>query len=149
VTGRKALSPPWRWIARFGCLVVLLPGCATRRLSAPGRDIFSGEQPAAARIRGHEASLPAELAACRNCHAAAGVKAAAGSYAPDLGAAWLLEPRERRGGPPSSYDVGSFCRLLRTGVDPAFILVSRVMPTYDLDDARCSNLWMFLTAHQE
>jgi hypothetical protein len=39
----------------------------------------------------------------------------------------------------------SFCRLLRTGVDPVLIVVSRQMPRYELDESQCGNLWHYLT----
>jgi hypothetical protein len=40
----------------------------------------------------------------------------------------------------------SFCKLLRTGVDPVSVLVAREMPIYDLDDAQCTSIWNYLTA---
>ena len=42
-------------------------------------------------------------------------------------------------------DLTSFCRLLRTGVDPAYVIIDRVMPTYDVSDAACASLWQYLT----
>ena len=47
--------------------------------------------------------------------------------------------------PPSSYDRSSFCRVLRTGIDPASIIVGRIMPVYEIDDVQCSRLFRFLT----
>jgi hypothetical protein len=34
--------------------------------------------------------------------------------------------------------------LLRTGIDPAYVLVAREMPVFDVDDAQCEGLWRFL-----
>jgi hypothetical protein len=34
--------------------------------------------------------------------------------------------------------------LLRTGVDPAYIVISRKMPRYVLDDEQCLDLWHYL-----
>jgi hypothetical protein len=79
---------------------------------------------------------------CVNCHA--GVFPAAGNgSAPHLDKALLLTARQRRGGPPSAYDAGSFCKLLRTGVDPAFILIAREMPVYMIEDSQCNSLWRY------
>jgi hypothetical protein len=38
----------------------------------------------------------------------------------------------------------SFCKLLRTGVDPASIVIAREMPVYTLNEAQCGSLWTFL-----
>ena len=35
--------------------------------------------------------------------------------------------------------------MLRTGVDPASIVITRQMPRYTLDDNQCLNLWRYLT----
>ena len=51
----------------------------------------------------------------------------------------------RRNGPPSRFDEASFCRLLRTGVDPADIVVPRAMPRYAIDDTDCRALWAYLS----
>ena len=50
-----------------------------------------------------------------------------------------------RGGPPSGYDRGTLCRLLREGIDPAHVMVTRTMPRFDLDDAACAALWTHLS----
>jgi hypothetical protein len=134
----------------FGAFAVALltaMACASTATSRSPRgvELFLGREPLKGTIRGHEASLPPEFVACGSCHGAAHVQSPAGTYAPPLVSSWLREPRVRRGGPPSSYDLPSFCRLLRTGVDPASILIARIMPTYEIDDTQCSNLWTFVT----
>jgi hypothetical protein len=50
----------------------------------------------------------------------------------------------RRGGPPSAFDRDTFCRLLRTGVDPAWVVVDVSMPRYALSDEQCHALWTHL-----
>jgi hypothetical protein len=107
-----------------------------------GRAIFEGDQALDARIAGHESALPAQASRCVNCHGAP-----AGSEPvplPLLAAATLAEPVARRGGPPSRYDARSLCTLLRSGVDPAHVMVQRAMPRFDIDDLQCEALWQYL-----
>ncbi|MEO5769659.1 MAG: hypothetical protein ABIS92_15005 [Polyangia bacterium] len=114
-----------------------------------GQAMFLGEVPLKARIRGHSTPLPAEVVVCANCHGASdrrlAVPGGAPGAAPRVDRALLLESRTRRGGPSSTYDAASFCNLLRTGIDPVFILVAREMPTYEIDEAGCRALWRYLT----
>jgi hypothetical protein len=116
-----------------------------------GARAFDGRSPLVARIDGHERTLPPQAAACANCHLPSrgpaspdGTRPAATSLGPVLHRAALLEPAPRRGGPPSRFDQASFCRLLRTGEDPAGVLLPRAMPRYLLDDAACAQLWQHL-----
>jgi len=109
---------------------------------APGRRAAT---PLKARLRGHPSALPPEVVVCANCHDGASRGAAAAKAAPQLDRAFLLEPRVRRNGPASSYDQATFCRMLRTGVDPVYILGAREMPVYEIDDGSCADLWAFLT----
>lgn len=107
-----------------------------------GEQLFRGEEPLRGTIVGHDDALPAHASKCVNCHdLAAGGKAKYGSI---LTQAALLEAAARRGGPPSRYEAGSFCRLLRTGIDPAHIVILRAMPRYEVDDAQCLALWNYL-----
>ena len=111
-------------------------------------------------ISGHQSALPALASRCVNCHSAGSVApntvaasaapaaasaATNSSFAPRLTRQRLTEPIARRGGPPSRYDEASFCRLLRTGIDPAYVLIPRNMPRYELPDADCHALWMHLS----
>jgi cytochrome c553 len=112
--------------------------------AAHGAALYRGKAPLQGKIRGHDDQLPPEAIVCANCHNAKADTRLPGTPAPDLTRALLLEARPRRGGPPSSYNQASFCRLLRTGADPGYILIAREMPAYDLTDEQCASLWTFL-----
>jgi hypothetical protein len=118
-----------------------------------GRRLFVGEQPMKGRIVGHDIDLPTQSSRCVNCHATAAAAAGAGAsrvadtqaFGGPLTAERLKSLMPRRGGPPSRFDEEAFCRLLRTGVDPAYIIIPRSMPRYDLPDADCHALWRHVT----
>ena len=112
--------------------------------AATGRRMFFGEASLQGVIVGHPEALPPRLAACANCHVGTTGLAAA-SFGPRLDGTRLTEMRGRRGGPPSAFSLTSFCQMLRTGVDPASILITRQMPRYTLDDSQCLGLWHYLT----
>ena len=82
-----------------------------------GERLFVGQEPLKGAIVGHDDALPAFASKCVNCHDPAASEKA--SYGSKLTPAALLEAAARRGGPPSRYEARSFCRLLRTGIDPA------------------------------
>jgi hypothetical protein len=113
-------------------------------LRVRGEAIFSGRRPVSGRIRGHESDLPPEVVACRQCHLPATADGGVAA-APVLDRKLLLQPVQRRGGPPSVYDLQSFCKLLRTGIDPAYVLIDRIMPAYAMSDTDCAALWQVLT----
>lgn len=110
-----------------------------------GKELFTGKAALKGRISTHEMDLPAAVIRCANCHAEGPGPAVARSNAPRLDREWLLSPRRRRGGPQSHYDRDSFCRVLRKGVDPVWVVINEEMPRYAVDDADCSALWRFLT----
>jgi hypothetical protein len=125
---------------------------AARREAAQGEGAFDGRTPLVARIEGHAAPLPGAAAACANCHRPsarpAGAPDPAGapaSFGPALDRAGLTASVARRGGPPSRFDERAFCRLLRTGEDPAGVLLPRAMPRYEIDDDDCRRLWRHVT----
>ena len=113
--------------------------------ASAGSRFFFGETPLRATILGQSSPLPSETAACANCHAASSRRPSDGFFAPPLDRSAMIESRRRRNGPPSHFSPASFCRLLRTGVDPAYIVISRQMPRYQLDDNQCLDLWRYLT----
>ncbi|MEO8808021.1 MAG: hypothetical protein ABI433_18215 [Burkholderiaceae bacterium] len=133
-------------------LVLGSPGASagespTRR----GVDLFNGGAPLQGTIVGHTNALPPSAARCINCHAigtaapSSAASASAASFGPLLTPQSLTGAVARRGGPPSRYDAAAFCRLLRQGVDPAWVVVPRSMPRYALTDADCHALWDHLT----
>jgi hypothetical protein len=112
-----------------------------------GAALYEGKEPLLGRIRDQVDLLPAETVRCANCHSQQSPSSRLlGKPAAHLDGAWLLEPRSRRAGPPSTFDLSSFCRLLRTGVDPVYIMIAREMPTYNLSDDQCASLWKFASA---
>jgi hypothetical protein len=111
---------------------------------AAGCRMFFGETPLQGAIVEHGRPLPPEVVVCANCHLEDTRSISGGSGAPFLSRSMLTEPLRRRGGPPSQFSAASFCRLLRTGVDPAYIVISRKMPRYVLDDEQCLDLWHYL-----
>jgi hypothetical protein len=128
-----------------------------------GDRLFHGNAPLTARIVGHDLVLPVAVARCMNCHetrsaalsaAASAVAnqapgtagAVAGRFGPALDHASLTQMRARRGGPPSRYDVQALCTLLRTGVDPAQVMIPQSMPRYEIDAAVCGALWAYINA---
>ena len=108
-----------------------------------GQRMFFGETPLQGTIVGHERPLPAALVACANCHPAGSRAALETAIGPRLDKS-TTDTGRRRGGPPSRFTSTTFCRLLRTGVDPAYIVISRQMPRYDLRDDQCFSLWQYL-----
>ncbi len=125
------------------CAALWLAGA--KATAERGARLFNGEEALSGRIRGHGETLPPEAVRCVNCHGADANAGLGRAAAPRIDEARLVEFHQRRGGPPSRYDEATFCKLLRTGVDPAQILVARSMPTYELDADQCGSLWSFLT----
>jgi hypothetical protein len=95
--------------------------------------------------------LPLHAAICVNCHATGSASPTppanrtTQSFGPLLSPAWLKQSIPRRGGPPSRYDETTFCRVLSTGVDPAYVIVRREMPRYDMPASDCRALWVYLS----
>jgi hypothetical protein len=139
------------------CVLFWTAGAAAQEPDAErGRGLFHGELPLSGKIVGHANALPPQASRCANCHlpapsAAQGTNttssnASAASYGPVLNAASLTREARRRGGPPSRYDEAAFCKLLTTGIDPAYIVTPSTMPRYALDASDCRALWLHLTA---
>jgi hypothetical protein len=114
--------------------------------AARGARLFEGTEPLAGTLSGHGTPLPVDATRCIQCHDGPGRPGAApAGFAPPLDRRQLREARPRRGGPPVAYEQASFCRTLRTGVDPAHIVLPRAMPRFDVDDEQCAALWEYLT----
>lgn len=107
--------------------------------------------PLPGRLAGHTFDLPAAATRCVNCHAGVARTASLDSaaFATPLHAGTLQLAISRRGGPPSTYDASSLCRVLREGVDPAFVVVDQAMPRYQASDAQCAALWAWLTRSKD
>jgi len=113
---------------------------------ARGARLFDGTEPLAGTLSGHSAPLPGAATRCIQCHAGPGKSAAAvAGFAPPLDRRQLREILPRRGGPPVAYERASFCRTLRTGIDPAHVTLPRAMPRFDADEGQCAALWDYLT----
>jgi hypothetical protein len=136
---------------RTSVLALAALGAATATLAdeagaARGRALFLGEAALPARIHGQDFALPAQASRCVNCHGPAAAPAgASAAAAPVLSAATLAQPLRRRGGPPSRYDAAALCTLLRSGVDPAYVIIQRTMPRYQITDDDCRSLWLHLS----
>lgn len=154
-------------LVQFGVLLacVVFASCSrTVRagdLVESGAALYSGTAAMRAHLVGDDDVLPVVATRCTNCHErAAGSVNGAGSvlagqpasgpraYASALGRSWLLTPRQRHGGPATQYDAASFCTLVRTGEDPAHVLIPPVMPRYDATDAQCESLWTYLRSRE-
>lgn len=151
-------KPTVAWIAQGVCgfaALVFADAIATGAVpesAQRARAIFFDGLHAVATLRGDERALPAGAVRCANCHDAAGRRVprerGAAEAGPPLIREQLVSARSRRGGPVSRFDEQSFCRLLRTGIDPADIVVRRGMPLYTLSDADCAGLWTLLAEGQ-
>jgi mono/diheme cytochrome c family protein len=137
--------------ARWSSLALLvLAATAQADSAARGRQLFEGDLALPARIAGQDFALPAQASRCVNCHGpargdAASPAAGVQRIGPVLTAGTLTDAVRRRGGPPSRYDAASLCVLLRTGVDPAHVIIPRTMPRYDITETDCRSLWLHLT----
>ena len=122
------------------------PEAAVPSSVARGARLFDGTEPLAGTLSGHSAPLPGAATRCIQCHAGPGKSTAAVSgFAPPLDRRQLREVLPRRGGPPVAYERASFCRTLRTGIDPAHVALPRAMPRFDADEGQCAALWDYLT----
>lgn len=146
-----------RTVPLSATVVLMVAGCALlqvvavrasetagRQAAIAGKHIFFGRMPLKGTIPGQKNLLPPERAACINCHPVGSSPTSDGSFAPPLDRSAILEPRRRRNGPPSYFSLDTFCTLLRTGVDPVYIVVNHQMPRFELDDDQCFDLWQYL-----
>lgn len=125
----------WQW-----------PVAGSPEVARRGAALWRGEQPLVGHVAGHTGALPSAVSRCINCHAGAPDLPADARAAPQLTPSHLREAVSRRGGPPSRFDKAGFCTLLRTGVDPAAVLLPRHMPRYEIGDADCAALWHYLVS---
>ncbi|QAU34451.1 hypothetical protein [Janthinobacterium sp. 17J80-10] len=114
-----------------------------------GKDIFTGKEAIPAMISGHQARLPPQVARCINCHVPDKSGVAKKESAPSLSSAWLQQARTRRGGPAFAYERENFCKTLRSGVDPEYVVLNRAMPRFELSNEQCLALWLYLTEKRD
>ena len=150
---------PWRafvWVT--GVVIIASAAVWQQRAAAQrsqGRALFHGETALPGRLPFHPEWLPTVATRCSNCHeqtnrapgtaaSPAATGASAGSYALALARDGLTRPRSRRGGPPSAYDSAAFCQLLRSGIDPAQVIIGTEMPRYEATNEQCQQLWAYL-----
>lgn len=130
----------------LAALVWLAPALAAPGDGARGARLFDGRAALPATLAGRDVALPVDASRCANCHLrdGPGRPASTAGFGPALTALFLRTRQARRGGPPSAYDAAAFCRVLRTGIDPARVLVDLRMPRYAVGDADCAALWAYL-----
>jgi hypothetical protein len=112
-----------------------------------GNDFFYGHKPLTARLHGETETLAPSATVCANCHIPSESPIAdlsGQAIGGDIRNKALLKRRSRRGGPEASYDANSFCRALRTGIDPVMISLPQKMPRYAVDDETCLAIWKYI-----
>lgn len=138
-------------IAVVACIDAWRERSAAQAKLTLGARLFDGQEALVGTLAGHAAPLPSGTLRCIQCHtgpaAAAAAPAASNAQAlgPTLDRDHLRNALSRRNGPPTAYDLAAFCRALRVGIDPAHVTLPRVMPRFEIDDARCDALWTYLT----
>jgi hypothetical protein len=110
-----------------------------------GAQLYDGRLPLAGQLRGHSDGLPAQALRCSNCHEPSSAPVTNSSFAPRLDSRSLTQFQARRGAPQTRYDADSFCRVLRSSVDPGLVLLRKPMPQYSVTDDDCQALWLFLS----
>lgn len=142
-------------IAVAVCLALLLvhqAGAAAASGAGPARDpergkrIFHGLDAVQGAVQQQGTALPVHASKCINCHSAHTPTGAWAGNSQYLSATTLSLKVSRRGGPAYVYDQPAFCRTVRSGVDPAGIVLEAKMPRYQLSDAQCADLWFFLAS---
>lgn len=135
-----------RGLFALAVLATLAPARAAPGDGELGARLFDGRATLQARLPGGDVALPVAASRCANCHRRDGPApaASAAGFGPALTSAWLRTRQARRGGPPSAYDAAAFCRVLRTGIDPAQVIIDQRMPRYAASEAECAALWAYL-----
>jgi hypothetical protein len=141
-------------IAVAACLALLVAAnnsAAAADRSGPargperGKRIFHGLDAVQGKVQDNGTALPAQASKCINCHSAQAPGGALAGSAQYLSATTLSRKMSRRGGPAYFYDQPNFCNTVRTGVDPAGIVLEAKMPRYQISDTQCADLWLFLS----
>jgi cytochrome oxidase Cu insertion factor (SCO1/SenC/PrrC family) len=120
---------------------------ANGQAATTGQELFEGRSGVAASVGADR--LDPRAAQCSGCHGARGNGGGEGkTVVPGLRGDALTKSMPRRGGPASAYSRETFCASLRSGVDPAGVQFSPLMPRYQIDNRSCAMLWQFLTSGQ-
>jgi hypothetical protein len=126
---------------------LFLPWIGLAHAQSAGERLYRGIASLTGNIAGHTTAMPASVLACTNCHVGGSGNAGSDSQAaPDLRGGWLSTVRSRRNGPAARYTQITFCRTLRTGIDPVYIILPVQMPRFAISDADCAALWTYLNA---
>jgi hypothetical protein len=142
---RHNTSNPLR-LAKILLLALALGGSAAAQDSELGLALYEGKVGIAATLRGHAQPLPSGLSRCISCHEPSREPTQGQAiFAMRLDKKSLTEASKRRGGPPTRYERASFCRTLRTGIDPAEVLLHKSMPLFVLSEEQCTALWDHLS----
>jgi hypothetical protein len=119
---------------------------AENPLSAGAR-LYNGAAPLTGMIYGQNATMPASVLVCANCHVGRPGQAGGDARAaPDLRGGWLRKILSRRNGPAGRYTQAGFCRALRSGIDPRYVMLPVQMPRFTISDNDCAALWAYLDA---
>ena len=130
---------------KLALLAFTLLGLTAGDPPSRGEALFLGRASVSARLAGSEDELAPAATVCSNCHGPDGAGVAeAGAYGSDIRGSTLTRRKSRRGGPPSAYTLESFRLALRSGHDPAHVVLVRAMPRYTISDADTSALWAYL-----
>lgn len=147
---RRTLGIVFGTIGLAACVALLAQRGMTQLSMSRGESMYRGALPLSGRLVGHDMALPTLATRCINCHAAGTSETrgrdALARFGARLDGASLTGLQSRRGGPATRFDPASLCEVLRTGRDPAQILISSTMPRYDVSETQCRDLWTYLTA---
>ena len=144
LAGATGLAVIAAGVGMLATLTVSARTSATTAAADPalGRTLWQGRAPLQARLAGEGADLAPAQARCAACHALPSPEGGGAlGDGPMLESSRLVRPMSRRGGKVSRYDEAAFCRLLRSGLDPAANPVSSRMPRYEIAAADCASLW--------
>ena len=145
--GLHQRRPGSRYAPAFGGMAAAVRGRRFRLGGgvslAGGEAIYERAQAVVAKVNGE--TVMAGAARCANCHGDLGEGRREGVLvAVPLQRSALMQSHSRRGGPASAYGRASFCRSLRSGVDPAGVVLDTAMPRYDLSDQSRASFWNFV-----
>jgi hypothetical protein len=132
----------------FFLLLLSVHAASAESAAALGARLYNGGAPLNGTVGAQGMSLPASVLICANCHVGQPGNQPGGDAqaAPDLRRGWLRQVRSRRNGPAGHYTEITFCRALRTGIDPLHIVLPVQMPRFAIADADCAALWDYLDA---